>query len=933
MVRQGDGALPLPAEFLYSCFFVKRLLFIVVVAWLWGACSVAPQGYLSLRNGAERYDVRERDGMPAGLDGCFWSYRLKSGKTLSSDYFVAEGTVAWKRVADSAVRFRYNDSLNRVVVWMALGQEGLDCRLSFEQLEEDVCEVAMPASADFSTATLEHVIFPNELGVRLKRSFYEEHSTPKIWTGTAVGPQVLDSVAGLLCVAEPNVNRLSQVSVTPLGRKVLDETLVTQWDHSARLVVRPALTKPDYDFVTAPEGSFWGGHRVGRGVLLRFGGKLRLMDGSAAIALAQCTIQAFGEGRLEGYAPAVRRTIGLLDVAESPRSTGWSEVSVDVWEEAFKDEADFRVLRSIPEALDFMRDEGTLAVINPYGEMLPVDTLAMDEMVSHIRTFLQGGGLWVETGGYPFFNALRPARFNTLSTSYPFAFSDFFEIRHKRSSLCIYGIQPEGSFIPLNMRTWADSTGGHLTRSWRVYIYKEQCGADQDIHAGKNGYGGVPEVRFVRNGDLPGDIRNYARANGFTKPLEEKMPIATLEKWKRSPILKFSGRTIAQQTVEVEKMPVPSIVHVWDYVKGGFDKLYPEHLPPHPERGTMADFEELIRVTHDRGSLFMPYTNNTWWCDGPPSQLLHRVGRGPLFRNAVGEPVKEDYAGNYGWSICPWHPEVIASGERIAREFSELGCDILFEDQVGAREWMGFDFNPCSPSPAAYHQGMINLALAASEYRPLATEQGYDRLINAQSEFCGLTWMLVPFKERPWWVSWWLRSYSDLFEPEDYEAYPLAQYVADGKTLFTHHLGGPLVENSENLAWTLLLGYQMIVDVPTAKGLSPERRRWINFLAEVQRTLGPAYMGVPMREFRYLSGSGNEGVVMSRFDQLTVVANLTGKTYRYRNCEIAPKGFAAFNKSHFIGYVNGYEERYFETPVYVSVDLNDKKIEKYEFDQ
>lgn len=911
---------------------MKRLFFITVV-WLLAGCTDVAPGYLSLRNGRLRCDIRERDGMPAGLDGCFWSYRLANGRSLSSDYFAAQGDVEWTRIADSAVRFRYEDSLNRIVVRLSLGREGLDCRMCFDRMEDDVCEVSMPASVDFNPGTLEYLLFPNELGVKLKRSFYERHDLPKNWTGTAAGVQVLDSVAGFRCVADPDVNRLSQVSVTPLGREVLGASLSERWNKSSRLVVRPAAVRPAYDFVTAPEGSFWGGHKVGKGVLLRFGGKLRLAEANEVVELVKSTLRAFGEGRVGDYDPAGRRTIGLLDVADSPRSTGWSEVSVDAWNSAFGADADFRVIRSLSELLTFMRDDRTLAVINPYGELLPADTLAVNELAGSLRTYLRQGGLWLETGGYPFFNVMRPARYQSLSTSYPFAFSDFCEINLGRRNVCIYGIQPEGCFVPLKMRTWADSAGGHLSRSWRVYLRKKTSGPSECDGEESDGYGTVPLVRYAVNCDIRSAIRTYAEANGFSKTLEEKVPTSTLEMWKRAPLLKFSGGTLARQTEMVGRMPVPSIIHVWDYVKGGFDKLYPEHLPPHPSRGTMSDFETLIRTVHEKGSLFMPYTNNTWWCDGPPSQLLRETGDDPLVKDASGRPVREDYAGNYGWSISPWHPAVIASGERIADEFSRLNCDILFEDQIGAREWVGFDFNHSSPSPAAYHQGLVNLSLAASRRRPLATEQGYDRLIDAQSEFCGLTWMLVPFKERPWWLSWWLRSYSDLFDQDDYEAYPLAQYVADGKTFFTHHLGGPLVENSENLAWTLLLGYQILADVPVTGGSSADRCRWIAFLGEVQRLLGPAYMGVPMRDFHYLEGSGNSGVVRSRFEHLEVVANLTDETYVYRNCEIAPNGFAAFSDTHFVGYVTHCGNKRFDSPVYVISDKKLKELKTYEFDQ
>lgn len=44
-----------------------------------------------------------------------------------------------------------------------------------------------------------------------------------------------------------------------------------------------------------------------------------------------------------------------------------------------------------------------LAIVNPYGEGFPVSDGGYKEMISALRTYLDKGGVWFETAGYPFY--------------------------------------------------------------------------------------------------------------------------------------------------------------------------------------------------------------------------------------------------------------------------------------------------------------------------------------------------------------------------------------------------------------------------------------------------------------------------------------------------------------------------------------------------
>ena len=57
--------------------------------------------------------------------------------------------------------------------------------------------------------------------------------------------------------------------------------------------------------------------------------------------------------------------------------------------------------------------------------------------------------------------------------------------------------------------------------------------------------------------------------------------------------VKLDG-SAAEMLAALPKLPVPSLIHFSDYVHGGFDKQYPDHLPPRPAFGTPAELRALF---------------------------------------------------------------------------------------------------------------------------------------------------------------------------------------------------------------------------------------------------------------------------------------------------------------------------------------------------
>ena len=68
----------------------------------------------------------------------------------------------------------------------------------------------------------------------------------------------------------------------------------------------------------------------------------------------------------------------------------------------------------------------------------------------------------------------------------------------------------------------------------------------------------------------------------------------------------------------------------------------------------------------------------------------------------------------------------------------------------GGRRGSVYDRNPASPTPYAYAEGLLSQADEDSRIRPLSTEDGYDRVLDAEVQLCGLTFGLVPGHNPEW---------------------------------------------------------------------------------------------------------------------------------------------------------------------------------------
>ncbi|HEX8236756.1 MAG TPA: hypothetical protein VF600_12430 [Abditibacteriaceae bacterium] len=761
-----------------------------------------------------------------------------------------------------------------------------------------VLDWSLPARLRFEAENVVRFISPamghEAVGLALKSAFFTRQSVenPVGWQPENGSTQAHDSLTGGTIEQRPVDDQPVALRVTPQGNEWLGETLAQRVASTRVPVNRPsARAQVDLVLVDSANGPYFGASRLGGrdGALWRIGSGVREEDSALVADLVSAALRRVAsEAAAQGAAPSAARTrrkIGLISLVRGPSSGGWAGVAVSQWRERLRTLAGATLRQSqvveisSPEALRrALGSDEYAAILNPYGEWVPVwqggDQAATAQEVGR---FVRGGGHWFEVGGYSFYYALRRLRYLARSMSYPPAFADFLHLESRAGIVSLYGVQPQALqpqalpntparslFVPGQLRYGGDESGGYCERNFVTFV-----NAGQKWQA--------PPVRLLIGASAPGALAAYARDNAITRRLADKMSPPVLDKFKNAVLLYLNG-TARQKIDALPFLPQPTLLHFADYLKGGFDKEYPDHLPPNVAFGTPQQLRELFDRSHALGHLVMPYTNPTWWPDHPRGPTFLREGEAPLLRTLDGQLSYERYSANDGWTITMWHPAVKAANRALRRELTQqYPVDILFQDQVGARGWM-YDTNPASPSPNAYTAGLLAQAAEDARFKPLSTENGWDQVINQEAQFCGLSWGVVPTEDSPSWV----RQIKEDIPPQMWEVFPLAQYLAHDKLMFVHHDLGQFVTNNEVLAWTLGLGYGLSYRADAAAVNRDATREWLRWLDRVQKSVCARYIGQPITQWNHRragdAANASGELLRATYGPVSIVANLDSQT-------------------------------------------------------
>ena len=773
---------------------------------------------------------------------------------------------------------------------------------------------ALPARMRFDPKTTKRLISPangnSSVGMALNGRFFGEQPTdrPSGWSPKPSGPKGYIALYGGPLDQRPDRDPPTTLSVTDEGRNWLGSSVAGRAEGTQAHVNRPPTREQvDLVLVDSPNGPYLSAaHLGGEGFLWRIGGGVTRAEANVSRAMIRRVVE-----RLCASAPEGRTKLGLLALANSPMRGGWSDVSLDDWRDELRQvgavkagTVEFVELDSAAAMLQAAQSGDFLAILNPYGEWAPVpDEGEMDATVKAVGEYVTAGGNWFEVGGYPFFYEMRPMRYMSTESTYPAAFADFFHLETEGGQLAVYRAQPlpdepwqaeKGApswFTPGRLACGGDERGVYFDRPFATFVQPEQAWS-------------APTVLLQVGAEPGAALAAYCRANGISRRLDAKMSPEVLEKFRNCVLLYYAGNC-ADKTEFLDRLPVPTLVHFADYLKGGFDKQYPDHLPPHPNFGTGEEFRAFFDRAHELGHLVMPYTNPTWWCYDPKGPTFEREGEEPLLKRLDGSLSHEQYGDNAGYTVCHWHPAVQTANREVVRQFSEdYPVDILFQDQCGARGWQ-YDTNPASPSVDAYTAGLISMIQEDCERKPLSTESGWDRVVNHEAQLCGMSWGIVPTEGGPTWRQ--LTKY--VHHPSTWSVFPLAQYIAHDKCSMTHHDLGQFVTNRETLSWTLGLGFGLSYRVSAASLDRDQIRGWLEWLDRVQKSVCSKYVGEPVVSFEHDRGpdptTADDGIIRAQYGPVKITANLGPQARLEAGVRIAPYGFTASAPGVLAGCIEG----------------------------
>lgn len=577
----------------------------------------------------------------------------------------------------------------------------------------------------------------------------------------------------------------------------------------------------------------------------------------------------------------------------------WARPPLSAWQQELrKRKMKVDLITGAEELARALRSPETAAILNPYTEHgIALPGKSLPESMEQIRQFVRAGGYWFESHGYCFYYEAKPVEW--LSSGLqgaPSSFADFFHFDIAGKQAALYAVQPidwepfaarkdrSAIFLPSLYEIGGEPEGGYLDRAFVIYT-----------KPGETIQTPVSRLRF--GDDALESLRCFAKDNGISRKLEEKGSPELIEKTRNSVLWHPESwrLSLAPGVREVlPLLPVPSIVHSSSYLKGGFDKEYPDHLPPNRHFGTLGEFRSLVDEIRSRGMLFMPYTNNSWWCDHPRGPTFLAAGEAPLQRKLDGQTIHEQYANNDGWAITVWHPAVRAANEKLVREFTEtIPSDILFQDQIGVRGGVssmdrgairGYDLNPAAPTPYAVVEGFLSQARSDAEKVPLGTEEGWWGLIDSEFMMCGFSGGLCHFMA-------WQGDFLNRWPRNTWNLFPLVEGIAHDKTFMGHHDLAGDVRSDELLSWTLALGYNMVSRVDPR---DPAKRQWLLWLDRIQKSVCSRYVAGGVSAFSHEWGAnGDTGVIRAVYGPISVVANLRREPLREGDFTIAPHGFFA----------------------------------------
>ncbi|MBD3174838.1 MAG: hypothetical protein GF320_06645 [Armatimonadia bacterium] len=476
--------------------------------------------------------------------------------------------------------------------------------------------------------------------------------------------------------------------------------------------------------------------------------------------------------------------------------------------------------------------------------------------------------LWPETLGVEL-NADFLRGDASLWLDYPPAFCDFVSAEIDGKAVHIHRAEAEKRPLPATLHV----AGGDPPIFRRFHW----------MHVSEGESWRVPAVAVQVGGELRQALEDYKRDCGLGRALADKLDPRLLARWRGM----AEGTVLppfANMADVAQELRLPAILQPVDWMRGGFDRMYPNFLPPRDDYGGEEGFRAFIETAHGNGHLVAPYTNWTWWCagwDGPesrPAPIYATHGTAALSKGLDGQPIFERYGPNYGYTVTPGHP--IAAHHRwetLNRLLDDYGADFPYFDQVGPRRWI-LDLNPALPDPAAYGAELMAIHREMAEGLPVGGEFGNDRALDF---LCAMNyWCVPPLSGHPHWPG----VDSPPWPSAQGRSFPYALYLSSGDALVSI----PDCLSIGGLSWSMVLGGRVglgwALTGDRLRGDLGPRVRW---LQELARTLGPT-RGERLVALEYLAPR----VLRAEYETHRVIANFSERPWPTGDGHgIPPSGF------------------------------------------
>lgn len=807
-------------------------------------------------------------------------------------------------VEEGTCRLRFDHPRAVVEVTVAACELGFELRATVSGHATPIAELALPGRLRFAPGAMQRLIVPANgnmgVGMALNRAYFERQplDRPTAWETVRTGDVGYRALFGDGLDQREDVEPRTPARVTAAAAEWLPEPLRRQVDGAALLVNRPSKREQvELVLVDSADGPWFAAGRLGgEGYLWRFGGRVESDDAGRATQLVAAVVDRL---------PARGGKLGLLALRNGPVQGLWSAVEIETWRavlrgcQAVRDgRLELVELDTAPAMMSALAGDEFAAIINPYGEGIPSPDGGVAAAVAAVGRFVRAGGSWFEVGGYPFFAGLTPAPYLSGGLGYPPAFCDFLSLETPAGAVAVSRVQPrtwepwagavdpQSIFLPARLAWGGDEQGGWFERAYTVH---------------RRGPWTAPPVRITA-GETPALLRAYAAANQISGSLEAKVGAELWPRLRDSVLLYYAGN-LAEKEEFLDRLPVPTLIHFADYLKGGFDKEYPDHLPPHPNFGTQQAFAEFSRRAEAMGHIVMPYTNPTWWCEDPRGPTFIEHGDAPLLRRLDGSLSVERYAQNSGYTITFWHPAVQAANRRTVDQFlRDVPVSVQFQDQSGARGFH-FDANPASPTADAYTEGLLSQVAEDSARVPLSTEGGWDQVARYETQLCGMAWdIVIP----PTWTGG-ASLLKERLSPELWTVYPVAQYLAHEPCMMLFHDLGQFVTDPHKLTWALGLGFSLSMRTSANALDRPQTRHWIEWLARLQKSVVARYLGQPVIAFEHVRPQpatvADDGWFAAQYGPVRIVANLGPVERTIDGTPLPPFGFRATADGLDAGYL------------------------------